>query len=491
MVAFASAAVLSAALFPLRSHLSAATTALVLVVPVVAGVSLGGFVAGLVAAGACFLIYDLVFLPPYYTLYVASAADWAALAVYAAVAVIVARVVAVSRAARAESQRRAAEMERLFDISELLVRDVPRSELLERIVATARSAFDLEGVSLLLPQDGRLQLVASAGAALPPEEAAHLSAGTSAPVSLGPSVVPAAAARGRAGTGNPAWQAVALVASGNAVGLLAVLGARGGTYERELVRAFANHLALALERTTLREEALRARVLDEVDRLRRALVGAVSHDLRTPLATIKVSASALLESGEVLAPDDVKELAGLVDAQADRLDRLVTNLLDMTRIQAGALELRRQPSAVPDLVEEALAVLGRGGQPGDVHLRTPEDLPPVDVDPVLVRQALANLLDNAFRHSPAGEPVIVESRRLAGGKVEVSVSDHGPGVPEEEWERIFEMFQRRDAGGRGGLGLAIAQAFVEAHGERIWAGPAEGGGARFAFTVPASSEAPT
>ena len=203
-----------------------------------------------------------------------------------------------------------------------------------------------------------------------------------------------------AAAGGGYFQTVALVATGQAIGLLAVRGSGGPKAEQELLRAFANHLALALERARLREEAVRARLLEEIDTLRRALVGAVSHDLRTPLATIKLSASALVDSGASLSPEDIKELAELVDAQADRLDRLVSNLLDMTRIQSGALELRRQPAALGDLVDEALLVLGRSGRSAEVDLVVPDDLPLVDVDHVLVRQVLANLLDNALRHSP-------------------------------------------------------------------------------------------
>ena len=229
-------------------------------------------------------------------------------------------------------------------------------------------------------------------------------------------------------------------------------------------------------------------MLEEIDTLRRALVGAVSHDLRTPLATIKLSASALVESGASLSPDDIKELAELVDAQADRLDRLVSNLLDMTRIQSGALELRRQPAALGDLVDEALLVLGRSGRSAEVDWLVPDDLPLVDVDHVLVRQVLANLLDNALRHSPPRGAVTVSATSGADGKVEVRVTDSGPGVPPDERERIFQVFNRREAGGRGGLGLAIVQAFLEAHGERIWVEDARRGdgarGASFVFTLP-------
>ena len=478
LTALAATAVLAVVMLPLRPHLNAATTALVLVLPVAGGVMAGGFAAGLVAIAACFLTYDYLFLRPYYTLYIAKAEDWVALGVYAAVMVLVSRVVAVARAAQAQSQEKAQELRRLFDLSELLVRDLPGPEVLAAIVGSVKSAFDVEGVSLLLPEEGRLQVVASAGTPLPEDEAAELAA-RPGPVNMN--------ASGRAPGG---YQAVALSASGRAVGLLAVRGSRGGPEEQELMRAFGNHLALALERASLREEALRARVLDEMEGLRRALVGAVSHDLRAPLATIKVAASTLLDDGATLDPADVVELAELVDAQADRLDRLVTNLLDMTRIQAGALELRRQPVALPDLLEEALLVLGSSARRSDVRWRSSSDLPLVDVDPVLVRQALANLLDNAFRHSPPGQPVTVHALARADGKVEVRVTDSGPGVPPSERAGVFQMFERREASGRGGLGLAIVRAFVEAHGETIWLeaapGPGSGTGARFVLTLPSA-----
>lgn len=455
-----------------------ATPALVLVVPVVAGVAVGGFAAGLVATAACFLIYDFVFLPPFYTLYVDREDDWVALVVYVVVMVLVSRVVAAANLAKAESELRAAEIRRLFDLSETLVRELPAPKLLDTIVSSVKSGFNLEGVSLLLPgADGGLEVAASAGAPLSELDVQRLSAGAGDPVHLAP--VPAE-------SGN--FQTVALVATGQAIGLLAVRGSGGSKAEQELLRAFANHLALALERAQLREEAVRARLLEEIDTLRRALVGAVSHDLRTPLATIKLSASALVESGASLSPDDIKELAELVDAQADRLDRLVSNLLDMTRIQSGALEVRRQPAALGDLVDEALLVLGRSGRSAEVDWLLPDDLPLVDVDHVLVRQVLANLLDNALRHSPPRGAVTVSAAPSAAGKVEVRVTDSGPGVPPDERERIFQVFNRREAGGRGGLGLAIVQAFLEAHGERIWVEDARRGdgarGASFVFTLP-------
>jgi two-component system sensor histidine kinase KdpD len=281
-------------------------------------------------------------------------------------------------------------------------------------------------------------------------------------------------------------QAVALVASDQAIGLLALRGLSEMDGDRELLRAFVNHLALALERAQFEEQAVRSQLLEEVDRLRRALVGAVSHDLRTPLAKIKVSASALLDADAPLSGPDAHRLAGLIDVQADRLERLVANLLDMTRIQSGALELRPRPAAMADLVDEAFSVLGPSAGLERVLWRAPADLPLVEVDHVLICQVLVNLVDNATRYAPGDTPVTVSARRGQHGTIEVSVADAGPGVPADERTSIFQMFNRREAGGRGGLGLAIAQAFVEAHGQRIWVDESSARGARFVFTLPTS-----
>ncbi len=364
---------LGGAMFPLRSHLSVATTALVLVIPVVVGVAVGGFPAGLVATGAGFLVYDFVFIPPYYTLTVGAAQNWTALGVYGVVMVVVAQVVARMNSARSSAQKRAVEVRRLFDLSEMLVREASAPELLERIVHTVVSAFELEGAALLLPIGSHLELAATAGAPLSEDELHRLSVSAGTPVAIA-----GASAAGKE------IQAVALTASGNAIGLLALRGLPEKRADAELLGAFANHLSLALERAQLQQKALRAQLLEEIDRLRRSLVGAVSHDLRTPLATIKVSTSTLLDPEATVTDADVRELLGLIDLQADRLDRLVANLLDMTRIQSGALELRREPTSVAELVDEALAVLGPSGGAERVKWRAPADLPLMNVDHVLV-----------------------------------------------------------------------------------------------------------
>jgi two-component system sensor histidine kinase KdpD len=176
----------------------------------------------------------------------------------------------------------------------------------------------------------------------------------------------------------------------------------------------------------------------------------------------------------------------LIDVQTDRLTRLVTSLLDMNRYQAGVLGVERRPWAVLDLVGEALAGLRPTLGDRAVDLDLPASLPAVDVDPVLIGQTLVNLLDNAERHSPPGEPIAVSAQTRAG-RVAVSVTDRGPGVPRDERETVFQSFVRFDTGGRAGLGLAIAKTFVEAHGERIWVEDVPEGGARFVFTLPVAT----
>jgi two-component system sensor histidine kinase KdpD len=463
---------LGAAMVPLRSHLSIATTGLVLVVPVVAGVIVGGLGAGVTSVAAGFLIYDYAFIPPYYTLTVGSAQNWVALGVYAVVMLLVAQVVAHLESARLEAQRRAAETQRLYELSELLVKDRSIADLLDTIVGAVRTVFDVPGVALLLPNAGRLTIAALAGEAISPEQLHQLDPQSWVPVSLGTT-----------GPIPERLQTVALSASGRPVGVLAVRGLPASSNQRALLGTFANHAALAVERAQLREQALQAELLQEVDRLRRALLGAVSHDLRTPLASMKVASTTLLDPTLSLSAADTDELHGLIDVQTDRLTRLVTSLLDMTRLQAGVLEIRPEPWAVLDLVGEAVVALRAALGERRVNMDLPDWLPPVDVDHLLVGQVIANLLENADRHAPPDSALTIAAE-IRDERVAVSVTDQGPGVPPEERETVFDSFVRFDTGGRSGLGLAIAKTFVEAHGERIWVDNGPEGGARFVFTLP-------
>ncbi|MHB1533867.1 MAG: ATP-binding protein [Acidimicrobiales bacterium] len=471
-------AVLSGAMIPLRDHLSVATTALVLVVPVVVGVTLGGFPAGLVGVVAGFLAYDYFFIPPYYTLSVGAAQNWVALGVYAVVMVLVSQVVAALQRARITARRREQDARRLFEISDLLIGDRPMPELLVSIVRTVRSIFDLTSVALLLPRQGQLGVVASDGEPLPEEWLRRIVGEPGFPTTV-PVI------------GAGPLQTVTLATAARPIGILALVGAAQDAHGRQLLATFANHAALAVERAELEEQAMRTKVLEQVDRWRSALVGSVSHDLRTPLASIKAAVSYLADPTVALEGPEQQELLGTIDGQADRLTRLVANLLDMTRIEAGALAPRRQPLSLAEVVNEAASdavrrlIQDRVAKRVEVHVS--DDLPPVAADPTLTGQVLANLLENAVRHAPSGSAIVVAAGHV-GDQIHVSVADRGPGIPEHLRSEVFEAFHRLGQPGPHvagmGLGLAIAKAFVEVQGGSIEAGDNPGGGARFSFSLP-------
>ena len=472
------AVVLGAAMIPLRSHLSIATAGLVLVIPVVTGVVVGGLAAGVIAVAAGFLVYDYAFIPPYLTLSVGAGQNWAALGVYAVVMLMVAQVVARLERARAEAEGNATQTQRMYELSDLLVKDVALDRLLDTIVNTVQSAFDVAGVALLLPEDGRLRVASAAGEAISPSQLQQLDRGSSTPVSLGIS-----------GPTPNRLQTVALATADGPVGVLAVRARSLSSDDRALLGAFANHSALAIERARLRQQAMQAELLGEIDRLRQTLLGAVSHDLRTPLASMKIASTTLRDPTLELSGADIDELHDIIDRQADRLTRLVTSLLDMTRLQAGFLELQREAWSVLDLVEDTLAGLAGALPASRVKTDIPSDLPAVEVDGLLIGQVLSNLVENADRHAPPVTPITIAAQSK-DHRVMMSVTDQGPGVPPEEREMIFDSFVRFDTGGRSGLGLAIAKTFIQAHGEQIWVENVPEGGARFVFTLPQAGNPP-
>lgn len=468
-------AVLTAAMLPLRSHLSIATTALILTVPVVVGVVSGGFLSGVLSVVLGFLVYDFFFIPPYLTLYVGATENWAALGVYVVVMLPVARVVAGMNAARANASRRGMELRELFELSGMLVEDKPLDELLNMIVNSVRDIFGAGQVALLLPRGDELEIVASAGEPLTQLDRDRLRQRRGEVAGLD--------ADGAGRRGEPL--ALALVASGRPIGMLVVSGVHVDKYEHEPLLLFANQIALAVERAQLREQALRAQLTEEVERLAQVLVAAVSHDLRAPLASIKASSSILADSDLELAPAKVRDLAALVDGQVDRLSGLVTNLLDMSRVQAGVLRPRRTVISLVDLVDGVLSDVNPALR-ARVQPLALDEVPAVDVDVVLMTRVLTNLLDNAARHGPKATPITIDAS-AAARTITVTVSDHGPGVGPDRRSEIFGLFPRRASDAGTGLGLAIAKAFVEAHGERIWVEEALGGGARFCFTLPVAA----
>jgi two-component system, OmpR family, sensor histidine kinase KdpD len=475
--ALAAMAVLTLAMLPLRGSLSVATTALILIVPVVIGVVVGGFPAGVLSVIAGFLVYDFFFIKPYETLWVGAPQNWAALGVYLVVMVPVARVVAGMNTARAKERRQGNELRELFAVSGLLLEDRPLEELLSVIVTTLADVFGARQIALLLPRAGHLEVAATAGEPLSAEQLRQVMPPPGSLGSVGGQV-----------SERDDLLLLALTASGRPVGLLALSGQAVGQSEREPLLLFANQIALAVERAQLREQALRTRLTEEMARLARTLVAAVAHDLRAPLSSIKASSSTLSDPDLDLSPQARQDLARLIDVQADRLADLVTNLLDMSRIQAGVLEPRRSLTQVADLVASVVGDLGSALAGHVLTTQIADNLPPVDVDTTLISRVLSNLVHNAIRHSPRGTPITVGAGLAGPGTVEVSVTDHGPGISPSQRDQIFTLFVRRADDAGAGLGLTIAKTFVEAHGQRIWVEDAEGGGARFCFTLPVAAD---
>jgi two-component system, OmpR family, sensor histidine kinase KdpD len=458
-IALGGTAVASAALLALRDDVSTTNVVLVFLVPVVAAAANGGLGPGATAAGLGFLAFDLLFLPPYGHLKVHDQQDYVSLAVYLLIALVVSALVSTRERRQAEAERREREIRTLYELSsKLLVHDSLQATL-EQVATTVRSLFDLAGCAILLVgTDGRQRTVAVDGDVAEDPARRRLT-------------VPLRTAGGPVG-------AIVLVAE-------ATRPLQLDEQEQRVLSAFANQAALAVERDRQQEERAQARALAETDRLRTALLNSVSHDLRTPLSSIKASASSLLDPTVEWSPQQRREFLETIDQETDRLTRLVHNLLDMSRIEAGALDPRLVETALPDITGPVVR-LARSKTSQPIEVDIPDDLPAVLVDPVRLDQVLTNLLDNARRYAD-DKPVTVQGRAV-DGRVELRVVDHGPGIPEAERERVFDQFYRLRPGGRTppdgtGMGLAISRGIVEALGGAIRVEGTPGGGATFVVSL--------
>jgi two-component system sensor histidine kinase KdpD len=261
-----------------------------------------------------------------------------------------------------------------------------------------------------------------------------------------------------------------------------------GSQQARLLDTVAGQVAVATERQRLRARATEAEVLRRTSELKSALLDAVSHDLRTPLAAIIAAADSLLQRDIDWAPEERREFLEAITQESDRLDRIVGNLLDLSRIQGGVLVPARQWHDPAVVLRESVHRLSATTREHRLVAELPDEMEPVLLDPVEIDQVLANLVENAAKYSPAGSEIRVRAI-AAEGELRVSVEDSGPGVPGEALPRLFEPFYRAPGAHavRGsGLGLAVARGLVTAHGGRIWAENLDGRGARFTFAIPIS-----
>jgi two-component system sensor histidine kinase KdpD len=276
-------------------------------------------------------------------------------------------------------------------------------------------------------------------------------------------------------------------------GVVGVLGVRPSDPNRHLtpdqqrlLEAFVSQAALAIERAQLAEQARQAEVLKATEKLQTALLNSISHDLRTPLVSITGALSSLQEDDIELDEATRRSLVENAREEAERLNRLVGNLLDMTRIEAGALKVASEPCDVQDVIGAALEPLDDRLRSRSLTIDVPLDLPLVPMDFVMMAQVLVNLLDNALKYSPADAPIEVWTR-VDGSEARIQVADRGVGIPPDDLERVFDKFYRVQHPGHvigTGLGLSICRGIVEAHGGRIWANNREGGGTIVTITLP-------
>ena len=430
------------------------------------------------------LIFDFFFVPPYLSFAVSDSEHLITFFVMLVVALVTSGLTVRIRAQVEAARQRERRISALYGMSRKLacVRGV--DDLLEIALRHMGEVFSGQ-LALLLPLpdgSGRLapRRVAPEGMTMGTTEmgVAQWAFEHREVAGLGTATLPGARAL-----------CVPLAGPRGGVGVLAIVPGDARAFESpealHQLETFANQTALAIERAQLADEARRAEVRAETERMRNSLLSSFSHDLRTPLATIIGASSGLLDGAERLDSATRRDLVRSIHGEASHLDRLVNSLLEMTRLESGAVAIRKEPQALDGMLGAALQRLETLLRERPVRLDLPADLPLVPIDAVLVEQVFLNLLDNAMRYSAAGSPIDV-SARVTGLTVVVEVSDRGPGFAPGDEQRAFEKFYRgHSARVRGvGLGLAICRAIVELHGGSITAENRPGGGATIRFTLP-------
>ncbi len=432
-----------------------AIAAVLYVLAVAAASGIAGAAAGLTASILSFLALNFFFTPPLHTFVADKAQDLVALVVFLLVSIITGLLLSAAVREKARAERREAQTRLLNQLSSGLLSGQSLEDVLGKFATNLLRLLDLARCEIEIVMSRLLEIDRSASNA----------------------------------RGEP--YELALTNRGEHVGALRVtppaIRKRLDGEEREVVESVAGQLSLALESLRLSDEVQRAQFEAETARLRAALFSGVTHDLKTPLSAITASVTSL-QDGSRFTPEEQHEHLDTIRQEAEHLDRLITNLMDLARLRAGALVPSKVPAAIDELIEAVVARLRPvlAGRDVQVHLRG--ELPEMPMDVVQMDQLLTNLIENAAKFSPARAPIQVSAVGNAD-QIRVTVTDKGPGIPPAERTRIFQPFERatEDVAGTG-LGLAIAQAVVGAHGGRIWAQDAPGGGAAVTFELPVNGE---
>ncbi|HYB00013.1 MAG TPA: ATP-binding protein [Ktedonobacteraceae bacterium] len=496
---------------------------------VLALASTRGRFASILASIIAFLSFDFFLVPPLYVFTISRIEEWIALVVFLVTAILTSQLAVTLRSRAEQSDRRERETRILYDLVRVTNREDEPERQLHAIALAIVDVFSSWGVHdcAILQSDASGKLVVQASAYQPieeitisPDEKAIASWVMTHGRSMGlyddeslatttssqfvQRVVVGITAKGR--TVRRSLRLIPLKTGQQVVGVLRLRildESRNLTQDERLEEednqpnartaffwTFLEQASSLIERARLRRENLRIEVLQRTDALRAALLSSVSHDLRTPLASIKAAASSLLQEDVQWDEETKRSFARSIEREADRLNRLVSNLLDMSRIEDAALKPEKELYMLPELVQDVLGRLKPLLVDRDVRTQVPVDLPPIELDYMQIDQVLTNLIENAVRYTPKDSPIEV-SARCEGSYIVISVADRGPGIPAGDLDRIFDKFYRVLDGKQptghpsgSGLGLAVCKGLVEAHGGRIWAEPREGGGVVFSVSLP-------
>ncbi len=455
LLAFLLVGVTTLILYSLRGGLGPPVIALLYLLPVVLSATLWGRWVAVTSALYAFIGFNYFFIPPLYTLTVHKPQDLLALFVLLLVAIVISQSISQARAGLEAANARERELTHLYDLTTSLMGLRSLSAIQRTIAEKTQETFRAEWVEV------ELDTLTAAG-----PETLRLPATV-------PDRAPTYRETLRAGPDRRGeirvWRAIPLTHA-----------------EERLLRTFASQGALALERAHLVLAETRTKVLEESDRLKSALLSSVSHELRTPLATIKAAATSLQSEAVHWNSDARRDLLAAVEEETDQLNRLVGNLLDMSRIEAGALHLQRKWNALDEIAAGVLAHLRPPARQHRIEIDFPDDLPLLPVDYVLMEHVFSNLISNSVKYAPPDTIIHLSAQVQGDSFVQVQLRNQGPPVPDEHLERIFDKFYRVTAADRvtgTGLGLSICKGIVEAHGGRIWAENLSDGFA-FNFTLP-------
>lgn len=434
------------------------------------------------------VLFDFFFVPPRFSFAVSDSQYLVTFAVMLLVALVISNMTVSIRHQARIAGHRERRISSLYAMSRELAATRGEENVLRIAVKHVAEVFEAQAVVLLPDQAGRIVYPVSEGTA----QSCHGS-----DLSVAQWVYDHEHTAGQGTDTLPGGDVVylPLKASAGMIGVLALLPLNFARFvlpeQQRLIETFVSHIALALERVRLAAEAHEAQIKIDTEQLRNSLLSAISHDLRTPLAAIVGASSSLVRDGERMDAAAREELSQAIYDEAIRMAGLANNLLDMARLQAGAIVLNRQWQPLEEVVGGALAELAARLVDHPVKVNLPMDLPLVEIDSLLIERVFVNLLENAVKYTPPGTPFHI-SAAVSSEELVVTVSDQGPGIPAGEEKLIFEKFHRvvREGNqGGAGLGLAICRSIVEAHGGRIWVDNQAIGGAAFHFSLPLS-EAP-